>query len=134
ILFLLSFFPDPAPPSTYPLSLPDALPIYSWLYGRFNDFSGTFSFDEKKPEESKVSVVINTDSVDSNHAERDKHLRAEDFLYVSKYPQAKFESTSVEYLGDDKAKINGKLTLRGVTKDVVIDAKRLGGGQDQIGR
>lgn len=106
---------------------------YSWLYGRFNDFSGTISYDENKPEESKVSVVINTASVDSNHAERDKHLRAEDFLYVSKYPQAKFESTSVEYLGDDKAKIKGKLTLRGVTKDVVIDAKRIGGGKDPWG-
>ncbi len=106
---------------------------YSWLLGRFNDFSGSFTFDEKQPEASKVSVTIDTASVDSNHAERDKHLRAEDFLYVSKFPQAKFESTEVKYEGDDKATIKGKLTLRGVTKDIEIDAERIGGGQDPWG-
>jgi len=106
---------------------------YSWLLGRFNDFSGNFTFDEKQPEASKVSVTIDTASVDSNHAERDKHLRAEDFLYVSKFPQAKFESTEVKYEGDDKATIKGKLTLRGVTKDIEIDAERIGGGKDPWG-
>jgi len=106
---------------------------YSWLLGRFNDFSGNFTFDEKQPEASKVSVTIDTASVDSNHAERDKHLRAEDFLHVSKFPQAKFESTEVKYEGDDKATIKGKLTLRGVTKDIEIDAERIGGGKDPWG-
>ncbi len=106
---------------------------YSWLLGRFNDFGGNFTFDEKQPEASKVSVTIDTASIDSNHAERDKHLRSEDFLHVSKFPQAKFESTKVEYEGDDKATIKGKLTLRGVTKDIEIDAERIGGGKDPWG-
>lgn len=106
---------------------------YSWLLGRFNEFNGSFSFDESKPEASKVAVTVKTASVDSNHAERDKHLRGEDFFHVSKYPEAKFVSTGVEYLGDDKARIKGQLTLRGVTRDIVIDAKRIGGGQDPWG-
>jgi len=67
---------------------------YSWLWGRFNDFDGTFSYDEKDKSASKISVTVNTKSVDSNHAERDKHLRSSDFLDVDKFPQAKFESTS----------------------------------------
>ncbi len=52
---------------------------YSWLYGRFNDFSGSFSWDAASPEASQISGT-NPASVDTNHAERDKHLRAEDFL------------------------------------------------------
>ena len=61
---------------------------YSWLYGRFNDFDGEFVYDAENPENSTVNVTIDTASVDSNHAERDKHLRSEDFLYVDEFPEA----------------------------------------------
>ena len=57
---------------------------YSWLYGRFNDFDGSFTFDEKNPSADKVKVTINTNSVDTNHAERDKHLRSGDFLNLKR--------------------------------------------------
>ncbi len=53
---------------------------YSWLYGSFNDFDGAFTFDEKNPSADKVNVTINTNSVDTNHAERDKHLRSAEFF------------------------------------------------------
>ena len=53
---------------------------YSWLYGTFKDFDGKFSFDAAKPEASKVSVTLKTASVDTNHAERDKHIASADFL------------------------------------------------------
>ena len=53
---------------------------YSWLYGTFKDFDGTFSYDAEQPEASKVSVTLRTASLDSNHAERDKHLRSAEFL------------------------------------------------------
>ncbi|MEH3404460.1 YceI family protein [Enterobacter roggenkampii] len=56
---------------------------YSWLYGTFKDFDGTFTFDEKNPAADKVNVTINTNSVDTNHAERDKHLRSGEFLNVA---------------------------------------------------
>lgn len=106
---------------------------YSWLYGRFNDFDGTFSWDADKPAESDVQVTIQTASVDSNHAERDKHLRSDDFLSVEEHPQATFKSTKVDMTGDDTAKITGDLTLNGVTKPVVLDAKFLGEGSDPWG-
>ena len=106
---------------------------FSWLTGRFDKFSGTFSFDKAKPDASSVKVEIDTASLNSNHGERDKHLRGKDFLDVTTYPKATFESTSVKLNGDDKATIAGKLTLRGVTKDVVIDAQRIGGGKDPWG-
>jgi len=106
---------------------------FSWLVGRFDKFSGTFAFDDKNPDASKVKVEIDTTSVNSNHAERDKHLRSADFLDVEKFPTATFESTSVKASGPDKATIVGKLTLRGVTKDVTIEATRIGGGDDPWG-
>lgn len=106
---------------------------YSWLYGRFNDFDGTFTWDADKPADSQVQVTINTASVDSNHEERDEHLRSDDFLNVEEHPQATFKSTSVEMTGDETANISGDLTLNGVTRPVVLDAKFLGEGEDPWG-
>ena len=106
---------------------------YSWLLGRFNEFEGNFSYDEKSPESSKVSVTINTASVDSNHAERDKHLRSDDFLDVKKYPKASFNSTSYTPMGNGKAKVTGDLTLHGVTRSVDIDVTEVGHGDDPWG-
>jgi len=106
---------------------------YSWLYGTFKDFDGTFSFDAANPEASKVSVTLNTASVDSNHAERDKHLRSADFLNVSKHPKATFESTAVKSTGEGAADITGNLTLNGVTKPIVIAAEFVGEGTDPWG-
>ncbi|RRJ83403.1 YceI family protein [Aestuariirhabdus litorea] len=106
---------------------------YSWLYGRFDDFDGTFAYDEAAPANSAVEVTINTASINSNHAERDKHLRSEDFLFVEKFPQAKFVSTEVKPGPDGSATITGNLTLRGVTRPVTIAAESIGGGQDPWG-
>ncbi|MTD39915.1 YceI family protein [Erwinia sp. CPCC 100877] len=105
---------------------------YSWLYGSFKDFDGSFTFDEKNPAADKVSVTINTDSVDTNHAERDKHLRSTDFLNTGKYPKATFTSTEVKKDGDE-LDITGNLTLNGVTKPVKLEAKLLGQGNDPWG-
>lgn len=105
---------------------------YSWLYGTFKDFDGRFTFDEKNPAADKVDVTINTSSIDTNHAERDKHLRSADFLNTSKNPQATFKSTAVVKEGDE-LKITGDLTLNGVTKPVTLEAKMLGEGKDPWG-
>ncbi|KPA07541.1 YceI family protein [Pantoea agglomerans] len=105
---------------------------YSWLYGTFKDFDGRFTFDEKNPAADKVDVTISTSSIDTNHAERDKHLRSADFLNTSKNPQATFKSTAVEKEGDE-LKITGDLTLNGVTKPVTLEAKMLGEGKDPWG-
>lgn len=106
---------------------------YSWLWGTFKDFDGRFSFDAANPETSQVEVTLKTASVGTNHAERDKHLRAADFLNVDKHPTATFKSTSVKSTGEGKADITGDLTLNGVTKPVVIAATFIGEGQDPWG-
>lgn len=106
---------------------------YSWLYGRFNEFSGNFSYDEKQPENASVEVTIKTGSVDSNHAERDKHLRSDDFLNVAKYPEAKFVSTGYTQDKDGNGTLKGNLTLNGVTKPLEIDVEFIGAGDDPWG-
>lgn len=101
--------------------------------GVFNDFDGEFVYDAENPENSTVNVTIDTSSVDSNHAERDKHLRSEDFLYVDEFPQATFKSKRVVLDEEGEADIIGDLTLRGVTKEVTLDAEMLGHGEDPWG-
>ncbi len=105
---------------------------YSVLTGRFNDFGGSFSWDKDNPEASLINVTIKTASIDSNHAERDKHLREADFLDVEKYPEATFKST--KYDGDaNGGKLQGILTLHGVSKPITIDMKFIGEGDDPWG-
>ena len=106
---------------------------YSWLYGRFNDFEGTFSYDAKDDKKNKVEVVVDMTSLDSNHAERDKHLSAKKYLNSGKFGKAKFVSTKYETTGKDKAKMTGDLTFMGVTKPVVVDVTVIGGGDDPWG-
>jgi len=106
---------------------------YSWLLGRFNEFDGQFSYDEKKPEDLKVVVTIETDSIDSNYAKRDKHLRSKKFLDTGKFPTAKFVSTGYAVNGDGKGKLKGNLTLHGVTKEIFIDVNHIGAGDDPWG-
>ena len=106
---------------------------YSWLEGRFNRFSGDFDYDEANPANNRVSVEIDVASIDSNHAERDKHLRSERFFDVKKFPKATFVSTGWEDHGNGKATLKGKFTLRGVTKEISIDVSQVGAGKDPWG-
>ncbi|GGK57503.1 YceI family protein [Amphritea balenae] len=106
---------------------------YSWLEGRFNEFGGQFSYDEANPSAANVNVEIDTASVDSNHAERDKHIRSGDFLDVSNFPKATFKSTSFNANADGTAVMNGNLTLHGVTKAVELKVSKIGEGQDPWG-
>jgi len=106
---------------------------YSWLYGQFRDFTGQFSFDENNPDAGSVSVNIDTTSIDSNHAERDKHLRGDDFLAVDKFPEATFTSTSVDLDSDGNGTISGDLTLKGNTRPVTLEVKGIGAGNDPWG-
>ena len=105
---------------------------YSTLVGRFNDFGGTFSWDQADPTSAAIEVTVKTASIDSNWAERDKHLRGEDFLEVEKFPTAVFKSTS--YAGDASGgKMEGTLSLHGVTKPITLDIKFIGEGDDPWG-
>lgn len=106
---------------------------YSWLQGRFNTFSGQFSYDGAKPDASSVTMKIDTTSLDSNHAERDKHLRSADFLDVKRFPEATFNSTKVVFNDEMNGEITGKLTLHGVTKEITFPIEKIGEGQDPWG-
>ena len=106
---------------------------YSWMIGTFENVSGSFTFDpDAGPEEQTVSVEIDTASVDTGHAERDKHLRSADFLDVDEFPTATFVSTGYE--GDaEGGTMKGDLTLLGVTKPIAIAVKKVGAGKDPWG-
>jgi len=106
---------------------------YSWLTGRFDKFTGNFSYDAADVSLSKIEVFVDTTSFNSNHAERDKHVRSDDFLNVDKFGSAKFISSTITDLGNDKLEIKGILTLHGVDKNIVIDAVKIGEGKDPWG-
>jgi len=106
---------------------------FSWLYGRFNEFEGDFTFDPDNPENSAVQATIATDSVDTNHERRDNHLRGEDFLHVAQYPEATFESTAFVPLGEDRYRLEGEFTLHGVTREIEVDVTQIGAGEDPWG-
>ncbi|GAA81012.1 MULTISPECIES: YceI family protein [Pseudoalteromonas] len=105
---------------------------YSWLHGRFNTFDGKFNYDAKNPNASQIMVNIDTTSLDSNHAERDKHLRGKEFLNVDKYPTATFKSTSIKF-EDDSGQVTGDFTLHGVTKTITFEIDKVGEGKDPWG-
>lgn len=106
---------------------------FSWLYGRFNEFDGSFTFDTEDPSNSTVNVEIQTASIDSNHQRRDDHLRNEDFLHVTEHPTASFKSTAFEPLGDDRFRLIGDLTLMGMSDSIAIEVEQIGAGEDPWG-
>ena len=104
---------------------------YSWMMGRFNTMSGEFSHDPANPTASKISVTIDTASIDTNHAERDKDVRGR-FLNVKLYPEATFKST--KYTGTEKSGVlHGELTVYGVTRPIAIQVEKIGEGKDPWG-
>ena len=100
--------------------------------GRFSDVRGQITVGAK-PEDSSVSVVLDTASLDTGNAERDTHLRSPDFLDVERFPELSFVSTSVERTGDDTLKITGDLTIRDITKPIELSATYEGEAQDPWG-
>jgi polyisoprenoid-binding protein YceI len=101
--------------------------------GRFGDFEGTIHVTEK-PEDSSVELSIDAASITTDNDTRDNHLRSGDFLDLENHPTITFRSTKIELLGDDRLRVTGDLTIRGVTREVVLDAEYVGVGKDAYGR
>lgn len=103
--------------------------------GRFDVFEGSYTFDPDNAASSSVEATISAASVDTNEADRDKHLRSDDFLNVEKHPNITFKSKSVtKDPGDsDDYTIVGDLTINGVTKEVELDAEYGGHTTDPWG-
>ncbi len=105
---------------------------YSWLYGRFNGVSGNFTYDAAAPEAGSIKVSIDTTSIDTNHAERDKHLRGGEFLSVSDFATATFTSTGYKGTADEGV-LTGELNFHGIKKTIEIPLKKVGEGDDPWG-
>ncbi|MDH2431847.1 YceI family protein [Pokkaliibacter sp. MBI-7] len=104
----------------------------SQTLGQFRKFSGDFSYDADKPDTSKVSLVIDTTSIDTNYEPRDKHLSSPDFLDVKQFPELTFKSTA--YKGDaNGGELTGDMTLHGVTKPITFTLHKVGEGKDPWG-
>ncbi|MFB9885806.1 YceI family protein [Balneatrix alpica] len=104
----------------------------SQTIGRFNTFSGDFSFDNDNPSAASVTLMVDTASIDTNHEKRDEHLASPDFLDVKQFPEMTFKSTAYEGTAE-AGKLTGELTLHGVTKSVTFDVQKIGEGNDPWG-
>ncbi|HKJ77259.1 MAG TPA: YceI family protein [Gammaproteobacteria bacterium] len=102
------------------------------IRGRFNQVEGWFRYDPGNPAASRITVLIETASVDTNFPQRDRYLRSDKFLDVAEYPEAKFSSTRVRPT-ENGLTIEGHLTLHGRTEMVTIDAEAVGAGADPWG-
>lgn len=100
--------------------------MISTVRGEFEKFNGTIDFDPENPEQSQVSVRIDAASINTRQPDRDNHLRSADFLNVEEYPVLLFESKRIERLGDNRGRVVGDLTIRDVTREVVLDVEYAG--------
>jgi polyisoprenoid-binding protein YceI len=107
--------------------------MISTVRGRFDKLAGTVEFDEQHPAHSKVNVQIETGSIYTKEAQRDAHLRSADFFDAEHHPYATFKSTRVEPTSATTGRIIGDLTIRGVTKEVVLDAQYAGQARSPYG-
>ena len=101
--------------------------------GSFNEFEGTGFFDADQPENSHLELVIQAASIDTRNADRDGHLRSNDFFDMDQYPQITFRSTSVEQADGGEYRVTGDLTIKGVTKPVTVDFDYTGVAVDPFG-
>ncbi len=94
--------------------------------GHFKNLKGTLEFDPDRPEQAWTEVIIDAATLWSGEAERDDHLRSEDFLDVARHPTIRFRSTRVEPTTRNEYRVTGDLTIRGVTRAVTLDVRFLG--------
>ncbi|MFP2924730.1 YceI family protein [Pyxidicoccus sp. 3LG] len=107
--------------------------VVAKVRGNFRKFSGTVSLDEQNLDGSVVSVSIDAASIDTGVEQRDNHLRSPDFFDVEKFPALSFQSTKVEKASGDRFRVTGNLTIRDITREVVLEAEQLGIGKDPWG-
>lgn len=93
--------------------------------GEFNKMAGTVKYDPKKPEAIVIDATIEAGSINTREEKRDAHLRSDDFFHVEKHPNITFKSKSAKARGKGKIDVTGDLTMRGVTKEVVLSVEGL---------
>lgn len=108
--------------------------VISTVTGSFNNFSASLEAEKEDFSDAKVSFTAEIDSIDTNNAQRDAHLKSDDFFNAEKYPQLSFTSTSFEHKSGNQYVLNGHITLRDVTKPVVLDVEFGGVTKDPYGQ
>ena len=99
----------------------------TWVQGEFQKVSGTVRYDRKNPGAAAADIVIDAASINTRNARRDNHLRTDDFLLVEKHPAITFRSRAVRNAGAEGLDLIGDLTIRGVTKEVVLKVADISG-------
>lgn len=107
--------------------------VIAKVRGQFARWSGTVLAQDGDLGHASVSVVIDASSIETGVADRDTHLKSADFLDIANHPEITFKSSHVEKLGDDRLRIAGNLTIRGVTREVVLNAEHAGQTKDPWG-
>jgi polyisoprenoid-binding protein YceI len=106
---------------------------YSYCYGMFGKYSGKFEYDPKNPTKSEFQFVIDVASLDTKSEKRDEHLRGPDFFNAKQFPDISFVSKQVTVNGE-ALDVVGDLTMRGVTKEIVLPLVYLGSGPAPDGK
>ncbi|MET0397289.1 MAG: YceI family protein [Longimicrobiaceae bacterium] len=106
----------------------------STVTGRFRDFSGTISYDPQNPAASRARATIKTASIDTDNDRRDNHLRSADFFEAEKYPEITFTTGRLREARGDAFKLDGTLTMRGVTRPITLDVEKVGPVRGPDGR
>jgi polyisoprenoid-binding protein YceI len=101
--------------------------------GSFNEFEGSGYFDAENPAASRLELTIQAASIDTRNADRDAHLRSNDFFDMENHPEIRFVSTAVEQLDADSYRVTGDLTIKGITKPVTVDFEYTGTAVDPYG-
>ena len=107
--------------------------LLSKVSGRFTDFDGTIDINQKQPQKSSVQFTIKADSISTDNADRDKHLRSGDFFDVEKYPEITFKSTRMRAHGKNLYDVTGVLNMHGVSKTITIPVRVEGFVKDPWG-
>jgi polyisoprenoid-binding protein YceI len=107
--------------------------VIARVRGQFSRWTGTLNVPGGDFTRASLEVVIDASSIDTGVADRDAHLRSADFFDVERYPEITFKSTSVTQVAPDRLKVAGALTMKGVTRDVVLDVEILGQAKDPWG-
>jgi polyisoprenoid-binding protein YceI len=106
----------------------------SYFYGRVDKAAGSVEINDEKPGESKVELTIATDSINSNNDGRNNHLKSPDFFNAKEFPEIKFVSKTAKKDGDKKWKVDGELTLHGVTKPLSVSVDMVGSADTKMGK
>ncbi|MES2131637.1 MAG: YceI family protein [Bacteroidota bacterium] len=107
--------------------------VISTVTGSFKAFSGNATFDNDNLENANINFSIDPASIDTNQEQRDGHLKSPDFFDVANHPAITFKSNSLKHIKGDNYKLTGDLTVRGVTKQVEVDAEYGGTAKDGYG-